>query len=93
LEREHLAAVGLVVVAAEVEDAVHDGLGQVLCVVRADDDVSQLARLDGRPGLINREGQHVGGLVASPVLAVELRDPRGIYQLDGEVPVLDAGGG
>ena len=63
LEREHLAVVRLVVVAAQVEHAVHDGLGQVLGVLRADHHVAQLARPGRRAALVNGEGQHVGGTV------------------------------
>ena len=66
LEREHLAVVGLVVVAAQVEHAVDDGLDQVLGVLGADHDVAELARPGGGAGLVDREREHVGGLVASP---------------------------
>ena len=63
LQREHLAVVGLVVVAAEVQHAVHDGLRQVLGVLGADHDVAQLARAHRRARLVDREREHVGRLV------------------------------
>ena len=63
LQREHLAVVGLVVVAAEVEHAVDRRLDQVRGVRRADDDVAELARAGGRAGAVDREREHVGGLV------------------------------
>jgi hypothetical protein len=74
LERQHLAGVGLVVVAAEVQDAVDDGLDEVLGVLRADNDVAELARFGGRPAAVDRERQHVGRPVAIAVLAVERVD-------------------
>ena len=75
LEREHLALVGLVVVAAEVEDAVDRRLGQVGGVLGADHHVAQLARAGDRSGPVDREREHVGRLVEPAVLAVELADP------------------
>ena len=57
---------------------------------RADRHVAQLARAGGRPGAVEREGEHVGGRVPSAVLAVELADPRGVDQLDRDVAVGDA---
>ncbi len=89
LQGEHLASVGLVVVAAEVEDAVHGGLGHVGAVLGADRHVAELARAGRRARPVDREGEHVGGRVLSPVLAVELADARGIDQLDREMAVLD----
>ena len=44
LQREHLAVVGLVVHAEQVQHAVHDRLAQVGGVRRADHDVAELAR-------------------------------------------------
>ncbi len=49
LHVEHLAVVGLVVVAAEVEDAVDGGLGDVAAVRGADRDVAELARAGAGP--------------------------------------------
>jgi hypothetical protein len=63
------------VVAAQVKDTVHDGLVEILGVLRADHHVTELARSGGRTALVDREGQHVGGAVAPAVLAVELADP------------------
>jgi hypothetical protein len=82
-----------VVVAAEVEHAVHHGLGEVLGVLRADHDIAELARPSGRAGLVDREGQDVGGAVAPPVLAVQLADASLSDELDREMPVVDPGGG
>jgi hypothetical protein len=82
-----------VVVAAQVQHAVHDGFGQILGVVGADHHVAKLARPRHRSRLVQREGEHVGGLVASPVLAVERLDALGVDQLNREMPVLDARGG
>jgi hypothetical protein len=62
-------------------------------VVRADHHVAKLARPQRGSRLVDREGQHVGGLVAPPVLAVELLDAPGVDQLDREMAVLDARGG
>ena len=76
LEREHLAVVGLVVHAAQVQHAVDDRLAQVLGVLRADHDVAELARPGRRAALVDREGEHVGRLVAAAVLAVERRGSR-----------------
>ena len=56
LQREHLAVVGLVVVAAEVEDAVDGGLGHVGAVLGADRDVAELARA-GASGPCRRSGR------------------------------------
>jgi len=63
-----------VVVAAEVQYAVDDGLGQVLGLLRADHDVAKLARSDGRPVAVDREREDVGRAVTIAVIAVELVD-------------------
>jgi hypothetical protein len=76
-----------------VEDAVHDGLGQVLGVLGADHDVAQLARAGGGARLVDRERQHVGGRVEPAMLAVQLLDPRRRDELDREMAVLDSRGG
>jgi hypothetical protein len=93
LELEHLAAVGLVIHPRQVQRAVHDRLAQVCRVLGADDHVAQLARPGGGAGGVDREREHVGGGVAAAVLAVERTDALGVDELDGDVPVLDAGGG
>ena len=95
LQRQHLASVGLVVVAAEVEDAVDGGLGEahVAAVLGADRDVAELARAGDRPAFVDREGEDVGRLVHPAVLAVQLLDPPGVDDLDREVAVADPGGG
>ena len=69
LQREHLAVVGLVVHADEVQGAVDDRLAQVLGVLGADHDVAELARAVPRPALVDRERQHVGRAVLAAVLA------------------------
>src|SRR5439155_25551949 len=71
LESEHLAAVRLVVEAAEVQDSVDHGLDLVLRPRGAHDDVPQLPRARRGPGPVHREGEHVGRLVAPAVLAVQ----------------------
>ena len=64
--REHLAVVGLVVHADEVQRAVDDRLAQVGGVLRADHDVAELARAGGdRSSLVDGERQDIG----RPVLA------------------------
>ena len=55
LQRQHLAVVGLVVVAAEVEDAVDGGLGDVGAVLGADRDVAELARAGDRAAVRRSE--------------------------------------
>jgi hypothetical protein len=74
-----------------VQDAVDDGLGEILGVLRADHHVSELARAAGRAALVNRKGQHVGGAVAPAVAAVELPDAILADELDRQVAVLDPG--
>jgi hypothetical protein len=60
-------------------------------VLRADQDVAQLARAGARPALVDGEREHVGGLRPAPVLAVQRRDPGGVHELDREVAVIHAG--
>jgi hypothetical protein len=92
LEHEHLAVVGLVVEAAQVQHAVHDRLDQVVRVLGADDHVAKLARSGDRPGLVDWERQHVGRAVLAAVLAIELADALLVDQLDRQVAVADADG-
>ena len=67
LEREHLAVVGLVVHAREVQRAVQDRLALVGRVLGADQHVAELARAGGiASGLVDREGEDVGGQRRSP---------------------------
>jgi hypothetical protein len=82
-----------VVVAAEVEDAMHRGLGHVGAVLGADRDVAELTRSGGGAGAVDREGEDVGWRVLATVLAVELADALGVDQLDGEMALLDVRGG
>ena len=60
LQLHHLALVGLVVEAAEVEDAVDGGLDDVGAVLGADRHVPELTRAGDRPRTVDREGEHVG---------------------------------
>src|SRR4051794_16571863 len=85
LQGEHLAVVGLVVHAHEVQRAVDDRLAQVGRVLRRDDDVAELARAGGRARLVDREREHVGRAVLAAVLAVELVDALRADELDGDV--------
>jgi hypothetical protein len=91
LEGEHLPLVALVVVATEVKDTVYHGLDEVLGVLGADDDIAQLAGTGGRTGFIDRKREHVGGSVASSVLAVELAYAPGVDERHCHVPLPDAG--
>jgi hypothetical protein len=90
LKGEHLTVVGLVVVAGQMENAVDHGLDQVLRVLRADDDVAQLARAGDGLVLVDREREDVGGLVLPAMLAVQLLDAGLVDELDREVAVADA---
>jgi hypothetical protein len=78
-----------VVIAAEVEHAVDRGLDRVRAVLGADRDVAELARARGRTGAVEWKREDVGRRVPAAVLAVELLDPGGVDELDGEVAVLD----
>jgi len=89
LEREHLAVVGLVVHARQVQCAVDDGRAQVLRLLRADHDVAELAWSRRGTALVDRKRKDIGRLVAATVLAVELANARGIDQLDRNVAFLD----
>lgn len=91
LQREHLAAIGLVVVAAQVEDAVHHRLPKVDGVLGADHHVAKLARARGHAHAVDGEGEHVGGAVTTAVLAVQRLDLLRAYEGHGQVPLLHAG--
>jgi hypothetical protein len=56
-------------------------------VVGTDHDVAELARTGDGAGAVQREGEDVGGPVASAVLAVELTDPLLSDQLHREMHV------
>jgi hypothetical protein len=60
-------------------------------VLGADDDVAQLARAGRRACAVDREREHVGGLVEVAVLAVEALDLRSGDEGDREVAVAYAG--
>ena len=92
LEGQHLAVVGLVIHAAEVQGAVDHGLAEVLGARRADDDVSELARADAVTVLVDAEGEHVGGTVDPAMLAIERADPVLVHELDRHVTLIDPGG-
>jgi len=55
LKRQHLALVCLVVVPAEMQHPMHNGLGHVLGLLGTDHDVAELARAGSRPVLVDRE--------------------------------------
>jgi hypothetical protein len=82
-----------VVIAAQVEHAVNDRLGEILGVLRADHDVSELARTAGGAAFVDREGQHVRGQVATAVLAIEPADAVLVDELDRQVAFVDSGRG
>jgi hypothetical protein len=82
-----------VVVAAQVQHAVDDGLAQILCVLGTDHDISQLSRADGRARFVDGEGEHVGGLVACSVAAVEIADALPVDKGDRQMPLAHPGGG
>src|SRR4051794_34075682 len=63
----------------------HGRLRDVRGVLGADDDVAQLTRAGDAAGLVDGKRQHVGRLVASAVLAVQLTDPAFGDQLHGEM--------
>jgi hypothetical protein len=80
-----------VVIAAQVEHAVNHGLDQIVCVLRADHDVTQFSRPRGGARLVDWKGQYVGREIATPVVSVQLRDAPLVDELDGEVAVVDTG--
>ncbi len=92
LQREHLARVGLVIHAEQVQHAVDDRLAQVLRVRGADHDVAELARAGGgrRARAVDRERQHVGrpGLCRGGARSAPRSAIAGDV-LDGDVPVVD----
>ena len=92
LQLEHLTVVPLVVVPAEMQDAVDCRLGQIGRLLGADHNVTQLARAGHGPVLVDREREHVRGLVETAVFSVELSDPRLADELDGQVAALDPRG-
>ena len=72
-----------------MQDAVDDGLAEVVRLLRADHDVAELAGTGRGTGFVDREGEHVGGLVDSAVAAVQATDVLGGDQLDGQVTLVD----
>src|SRR6476469_1469509 len=77
LEREHLAVVGLVIHARQVQGPVDDGLAEVRRVRRADHDVAELARdaVAQRLVRVDREAQDVRRRLLADVLGGERGDP------------------
>lgn len=73
--------------AAQVKDAVNGGLDQVLGVLRADDDVAQLARPGNRLRPVDREREDVCGLVPAAVVAVQCANAGLVDERDRDVPV------
>jgi hypothetical protein len=76
------------VVAAEVQHAVDDRFAQVAALLGADHHVPQLTRPSRRFGAVDREGQDVGGLVETAMLAIQLPDPVRVGNLDSEMALL-----
>ena len=70
----------------------HDGLGEVHGVLRADHDVAELALADGRPVAVDGEREHVGRPALAAVLGVERGDLVRADEVDGDVAVLHARG-
>ena len=93
LEREHLAVVGLVVHAEQMQHPVHDRLAQVDGVLGADHDVAELARSGaGRASApsIGNDSTSVGlGLPRCSRLSSAIRSR--VDELDRHCPSLDAG--
>ena len=58
-------------------------------VLGADDDVAELARAGRGVLAVDREREHVGRAVLAAVLGVELGDPLGADELDGDVAAVD----
>jgi hypothetical protein len=92
LQRQHLSAIHLVVVAAQMQDAVNGRLDHVSGVRCANNHVTKLARTGDALGAVDRKRKNVGGAVSSAVRAVQFPDPLGADQLDGEVTFTDVGG-
>ncbi len=88
LQREHLAVVGLVVHADEVQHPVDDRLAHVGGVLRADDHVAELARSPpiGSAPSIGKDSTSVG-LRLARCSRVQLGDARSVDELDRHVPV------
>ena len=76
------------VVAAQMQHAVDDGLAQITRLLGTDHHVSQLPRANGRARLVDGKGQHVRGRVASPVAAVQLGDAFGVDEGDRQMAVV-----
>ena len=79
------------VVSAEVEQAVHHRLAQVLRLVGTDHHVTQLPGSGGLRRSVDGKGQHIGGPVEPAVVAVQLAYSLLSDQSHGHVPVLDPG--
>jgi hypothetical protein len=92
LQGEHLSLVCLVVVAAQVEHAVHDRLLEVSGVLGAYHDVAELAWSRGGAAAVDREREHVSGPLDPAVVGVEAADAGGVGERDRQVPVGDARG-
>jgi hypothetical protein len=92
LKPEHLAGVGLVVITAEVQDAVDRSFPDILAALGADDDVTELARAGNVAGTVERKCEHIGGAIATPVLAVQLPNPLLPDDLHRQVALVHSGG-
>jgi hypothetical protein len=74
-----------VVVAREVEDAVHDRLLDVVGEFWTDDDVTELPRPGDRRGFVHGERKDVGRLVTAPEATVELANARSVDEHHAQV--------
>ena len=74
-----------------MKHAVNGGLDQIGRVLRADDDIAELSRSSRRSDSIDREREHVSGLVLGPMEVIELANPRLGDELDREMAVADPG--
>ena len=78
--------------AAQMEGAVDHRLDHVAAVLGTDDHVAKLPRSGDLRGLVEREGEDVCRAIGATVAPVQLRDPRGVDDLDRDVAFLDAAG-
>jgi hypothetical protein len=79
-----------VVVTAQVQHAMDNGLAQIVGVLGTDHHIAQLAWAHGGARLVDRKGQHVSRSVACPVAAVELANAPLVDEGDRQMPLPDA---
>src|SRR5262249_5174788 len=91
LQLQHLAVVGLVVVAAEVKRPVYGGLGHVRGLLGTDEHVAELTGTCVISVIVDRESEDVGGLVDAAGRIVERPHPAVADDLHPDVAVADSG--